>query len=113
MKNFLQQRQLLRERLQEACSIAHFVVVEPVAHHVVLVSLIHEVLPPFVGVVHLLRVRGHKRVEPSVVRAVVHPRLLSQDAAQALRFLSPRAKVRRDLDNDVAIWNVQRKVTDR
>mmetsp|Transcript_2109 Transcript_2109/g.6561 ORF Transcript_2109/g.6561 Transcript_2109/m.6561 type:complete len:250 (-) Transcript_2109:1468-2217(-) len=83
--------------------------------HVVVIALIHKILLALCRVLYLLRVPRDERVEERVEagrvkRHVAAVRLGPQNAAQALRLLAARAKVRRDLDDDRGLRQVDRHV---
>ena len=86
-------------------------------HDLERVPLVDEVLLPLRGVVHLLRVGADEGVEEGVeggaVRAVrLGVRLGAEDATEALRLLPTGAEVGRDLDDNVGLGEVDRRVPD-
>ena len=69
--------------------------------------MIDEKALPLGGVGHLERVGRHQRVEEGVVLLRSRAFLRAQNATKTLRLLTPRSSVRRNLDQDVRLGNVE------
>lgn len=108
----LEGKELALDRVPQVISVRHLV------DDLERVSLVDEELLALVRVIHLLGVRAHERVEKRIEIGHVRRSLLlgiglrSQNSTKALCFLLARAKVRRNLDDDVGRGQVYRRVTD-
>lgn len=81
--------------------------------------MVDEELLSLVRIVHFFGVRRDKTVEKSieiflVVRCLLLSAFLgSEDTTQSLGFLPATTEVRRDLDDHIGHWKVNRRVTHR
>mmetsp|Transcript_9423 Transcript_9423/g.38567 ORF Transcript_9423/g.38567 Transcript_9423/m.38567 type:complete len:261 (-) Transcript_9423:1404-2186(-) len=103
---------LLQSRLQQLLLLRYCAVVEVrvlhlrnVRNHAVGVALVQQELLPLRRVLHLGRVPRNQTVEVRIVLAL-GPLLGPKNSAEALCLLSARAKVRRDLNEDISLRQV-------